>query len=173
MRLLFTAFCVLAFIAFSSNEVYAVQRHGTKTYSQQPIPQDSTIVTIEKPNPVDAVKTFFKNFHAQDTLALKEMILPEIMLTSMSIKGEQRRINKTKIDGFLKGIASIPDSISFEERLIEISYSSDTQVATVSTTYEFYYNNLLSHIGTNKFTLFFIDDKWIIAGIADTRIYGS
>lgn len=158
MRLLFAAVCVLAF---------------AKAYSQQPIAQDSTIVTIEKPSPVDAVKIFFKNFHVQDTVALKEMILPEIMLTSMSVKGEQRKINTTKIADFLKGIASIPDSIPFEERLIEISFSNDTQVATVSATYEFYYNNFLSHIGTNKFTLFFIDEKWMIVGIADTRIYGS
>ena len=158
MRLLFTVICVLAF---------------AKAYSQQPIAQDSTVVTIEKPSPVDAVKTFFKNFHAQDTVALKESILADITLTSLSIRGDERRISNTQIAGFLKGIASIPDSIPFEERLIEIDYSNDTQVATVSTTYEFYYNNKLSHIGTNKFTLFFIDDKWVIVGIADTRIYGS
>lgn len=156
MRLLIPIICVLAF---------------AKANSQQTLPQDSTIVSIEKPTAISAVKTFFKHFHAQDTTALKESMLMNIPLTSMSVKGDDRKLSTTEASQFLKNIASIPDSIPFEERLIEISFAGDTQIATVSTTYEFYYNNFLSHIGTNKFTLFFIDDKWIIAGLADTRIY--
>jgi hypothetical protein len=128
---------------------------------------------VEKPTAISAVKSFFKHFHAQDTTALKDCMLMNIQLTSLSVKGENRKLSTTEASQFLKNITSIPDSISFEERLIEISFVGDTQIATVSTTYEFYYNSLLSHIGTNKFTLFFIDDKWMIVGIADTRIYGS
>ena len=156
MRLLIPIICILAF---------------AKANSQQTLPQDSTIVSIEKPTAISAVKTFFKHFHAQDTTALKESMLMNIPLTSMSVNGEDRKLSTTEASQFLKNIASIPDSIPFEERLIEISFAGDTQIATVSTTYEFYYNNFLSHIGTNKFTLFFIDDKWVIVGIADTRIY--
>lgn len=156
MRLLLPIICVLAF---------------AKANAQQTQPQDSTTVTIESPTAIDAVKTFFKYFHAQDTTALKESMLTDLQLTSMSVNGENRKLSTTKASQFLKSIASIPDSIPFEERLIEIRSSGDTQIATVTTTYEFYYNKLLSHIGTNKFTLFFIDDKWVIAGLADTRIY--
>jgi hypothetical protein len=156
MRLLIPIICVLAF---------------AKANSQQTLPQDSTTVSIEKPTAISAVKSFFKNFHAQDTTALKESMLMNIQLTSMSVKGDDRKLSTSEASQFLKNIASIPDSIPFEERLIEINFAGDTQIATVSTTYEFYYNNSLSHIGTNKFTLFFIDDKWIIAGLADTRIY--
>ncbi|WP_292900811.1 nuclear transport factor 2 family protein [Nonlabens sp.] len=158
MRLLIPILCVLAF---------------AKANSQPTLPQDSTIVSIEKPTAISAVKSFFKHFHEQDTTALKECMLMNIQLTSMSINGGNRKLITTKATQFLKNIASIPDSIPFEERLIEIRCTGDTQIATVSTTYEFYYNNFLSHIGTNKFTLFFIDDKWVIVGIADTRIYGS
>jgi hypothetical protein len=158
MRLLIPIICILAF---------------AKANSQQTQPQDSTIATIEKPTAIGAVKSFFKHFHAQDTTALKEGMLMNLQLTSMSVKGEDRKLSTTGASQFLKNIASIPDSIAFEERLIEISFAGDTQIATVTTTYEFYYNNFLSHIGTNKFTLFFIDDKWVIVGIADTRIYGS
>ncbi|WP_405368619.1 hypothetical protein [Nonlabens sp. Asnod2-A12] len=148
-----------------------------KANSQKTVPQDTTQVEIKEeiktPTAVDAVKSFFKNFHARDTTALKESMLLDIQLTSMTIKGEERKISTTGTSLFLKNLAAIPDSIPFEERLIELSYDSDSQIATVTATYEFYYNEFLSHIGTNKFTLFFIDDKWVIVGIADTRIYGS
>ncbi|WP_405377885.1 hypothetical protein [Nonlabens sp. Asnod3-A02] len=147
-----------------------------KANSQQTVQQDTTQVEIKEeiktPTAVDAVKSFFKNFHARDTSALKESMLLDIQLTSMTIKGEERKISTTGTSLFLKNLAAIPDSIPFEERLIELSYDSDSQIATVTATYEFYYNEFLSHIGTNKFTLYFIDDKWIIAGIADTRIFG-
>jgi hypothetical protein len=97
-------------------------------------------------------------------------MLLDIKLTSMSVDGKERKISTLEVTSFLKNIAAIPDSIPFEERLIEISFSGDNQIATVTTTYKFYYNRFLSHIGTNKFTLFFMDDKWIIVGLADTRI---
>lgn len=156
MRLLIPVICMLAF---------------AKANAQQTLPQDSTLVTMEKPTAIDAVKSFFKHFHAQDTTALKEGMLMNIQLTSMSVKGNDRKLSTTEATQFIKNIANIPDSIPFEERLIEISFAGDTQIATVTTTYEFYYNNFISHIGTNKFTLFFIDDKWIIAGLADIRIF--
>ncbi|WP_298952708.1 hypothetical protein [uncultured Nonlabens sp.] len=161
MRHLFIIIFVLAF---------------AKANSQQTIPQDTTQLEIKEkikiPTAVDAVRNFFKNFHARDTTALKESMLTNMQLTSMIIKGEERKISTITTSLFLKDLIAIPDSIPFEERLIEISYDSDTQIATVTTTYEFYYNKFLSHVGTNKFTLFFIDDKWIITSIADTRIFG-
>lgn len=161
MRHLFIIILILAF---------------AKANSQQTVPQDTTQVEVKEeiktPTAVDAVKSFFKNFHARDTTALKESMLLDMQLTSMTIKGEERKISTTGSSLLLKDLAAIPDSISFEERLIEISYDSDSQIATVTATYEFYFNEFLSHIGTNKFTLYFIDDKWIIASIADTRIFG-
>jgi hypothetical protein len=94
----------------------------------------------------------------------------DIKLTSMSVDGKERRINTLEVTSILKNIAAVLDSIPFEERLIEISYFGDNQIATVTTSYKFYYNRFLSHIETNKFTLFFRDDKWIIVGLANTRI---
>jgi hypothetical protein len=155
-QIVLLAFCVLAF---------------AKAYSQTETAQDSITVTIEKPTAVDAVKTFFKHFHAKDSVALRTSMVDGLTLRSMAVSSKGKKLSKTTAAAFSKNIGSIPDSIPFEERLLEISFIGDEHLATVTTTYEFYYDNKFSHNGTNKFTLVYLDDKWLIIGLADTRLY--
>lgn len=156
MRLIIVAICFLAF---------------AKALPQSVISQDSIIVKNEEPTAVEAVKKFFKSFHAKDTIALKNSMFAETKITSLSITDGEKKISSSTNSDFLQKIAAIPDSVTFEERLIEIRYISDKHIATVSTTYEFYYNQQFTHAGNNIFTLILIDNKWLIVSITDTRIY--
>ncbi len=148
-----------------------------KAYSQQPTPQDSTTVVEtemvqEKMKPADAVKAFFNHFHKKDTTAMREMMTPKITLHSLIIsKSKGRRVMHTPITAFLEGIGRIPDTAKIEERLIQIKTTNSVDIASVNATYEFYVDDAFQHNGTNVFTLVYIDDKWMISGITDTRYY--
>ncbi len=147
----------------------------TKADAQNPTATDSIVVTetkAEKQKPTNAVKEFFQYFHKKDTTVLRSMMIENATLNSLIISESQgRSVINTPITEFLKGIAQIPDSVSFEERLIQIRSTNSNDVASVSASYEFYMNDGFTHNGTNVFTLIYIDDKWKVASIADTRQY--
>lgn len=146
-----------------------------KAYTQQPITTDtipSTMVKVEKLNPVDAVKEFFKYFHAKDTTSLRNMMIEDATMRSLIISDSKgKSMLNTPVNEFLKGIAQIPDSISFKEELIQIRVTNSENIASVNATYEFYMNGGFTHNGVNVFTLVYIDDKWKVATIVDTRQY--
>lgn len=146
-----------------------------KAYSQQPTVTDSVTVTkniSEKQKPAEAVRDFFDFFHKKDTVSMKLMMVDHIILNSLIIsESKGRKIIHTSVDSFLKSITQIPDSVSFEERLIQIKTTNSKDIATVNASYEFYMNEGFTHNGTNVFTLLYIDDKWKIASITDTRQY--
>jgi len=103
---------------------------------------------------------------------MRAMMTPSITLHSLIIsKSKGRRVMNTPITAFLQGIGQIPDSVKIEERLIQIKTTNSADIASVNASYEFYVDEEFSHNGTNVFTLVFIDDKWIISGITDTRYY--
>lgn len=146
-----------------------------KAYAQQPIATDSVTVSktvVEPQYPSDAIHEFFKYFHAKDTTAMRAMMIDYTPVKSLIIsESKGKSMLFTPIDEFLKGIAQIPDSVSFEERLIQVKSTNSSDIASVSTTYEFYMNDGFTHNGVNVFTLIYIDDKWKIAAIVDTRQY--
>lgn len=137
--------------------------------------QNTKDTIVEKPikkSPKEFIREFFVYFHARDTTAMKEMMVRDASVKSLVIsntKGRQLIHADQKV--FLSGIASIPDTLLFEERLIEVKVLNSVDIAVVNTSYEFYVNEGFTHNGTNVFTLVFIDDKWKIASIVDTRYY--
>ncbi|MFD2890418.1 nuclear transport factor 2 family protein [Flavobacterium chuncheonense] len=130
----------------------------------------STVVFAQNDKPKAVVETFFKAFHKQDTIALKTICHPDITLQSiMKLKGGVDKLVNEEYRGFLKAIATIPDTVKFEERLLSYNVQVDEALAHVWTPYEFYVNDKLSHTGVNSFTLFKDDKGWRIINIIDTR----
>jgi hypothetical protein len=66
-------------------------------------------------------------------------------------------------------IGSIPDDLSFEERLLDYKVVDASGMTLVLTPYEFYVNGVFSHCGTNVFTLVEKETKWKILALYDTR----
>ena len=130
----------------------------------------STVLLNEHPAG-KAVELFFQNFHKQDTVALKNQFVENASMQSLAIRGSDRKLSTTTIDDFLKSIASIPQKVSFEERLTSLKTTADNDIASVHTDYEFYVNGKLSHRGRNVFTMIYIDDSWKVAQVTDTREY--
>lgn len=121
-------------------------------------------------SPKQFVQEFFKAFHAQDTVALKNMAAEDLKLQSVSTNAVGKTILSTdNYSKFLKSIASIPSETKFEERLLDFKIQENVALATVSTPYEFYVNGNFSHCGVNNFTLVKLDENWMIVHLIDTR----
>jgi hypothetical protein len=139
---------IFFFIAFLSNSSYA---------------QTSKLIE-------EKVKAFFLDFEKKDTSALRNYFRFEPRLQSAFInkKGESI-LSDESLSDFLIGIASIPDSVKFEERITKVTVLEDGNLAIAYCQYEFYLNQSLSHIGVDVFTFFNDLKDWKIIQLCDTR----
>ncbi len=116
------------------------------------------------------VIAFFNAFHKQDTLAMKELVYDSIKMQSIGrSKSGSVKLSTSSFDSFLQSIAGIPDTVNFEERILDYKVRVDALMANVWTPYEFYINNEISHCGVNNFQMIWDDNTWKIFYIVDTR----
>ena len=129
----------------------------------------SNLFFAQEKTPKAIVDDFFTAFHAKDTLALRELCHPEIVLRTVANTKEGNKLKDDKFDDFLNSIATIPANLKIFEKLIDYKVEIDSNLAHVWTPYEFYVNDKLSHIGANAFTLYNDNGKWQIIHLIDTR----
>ena len=115
------------------------------------------------------VVTFFKGFHAKDSITMKSVCADKMILQSISESSKGNQLKKDSPQDFFRSIATIPATILFEERILNYSIQVDGAMAHVWTPYEFYVNNKFSHKGVNAFTLFKDNGQWKIVYLIDTR----
>ena len=115
------------------------------------------------------VVTFFKGFHAKDSITMKSVCTDKMILQSISESSKGTQLKNDSAQDFFRSIATIPNTILFEEKLLDYSIQVDGAMAHVWTPYEFYLNNKLSHTGVNAFTLFKDNGLWKIVYLIDTR----
>ena len=115
------------------------------------------------------VVTFFKGFHAKDSITMKSVCAEKMILQSISETSKGNQLNTENPHSFYLSIATIPPTILFEERILNYSIQVDGAMAHVWTPYEFYVNNKFSHKGVNAFTLFKDNGLWKIVYLIDTR----
>jgi hypothetical protein len=115
------------------------------------------------------VVTFFKGFHAKDSITMKSVCADKMFLQSISESSKGTQLKNDSAQDFFRSIATIPNTILFEEKLLDYSIQVDGAMAHVWTPYEFYVNNKLSHKGVNAFTLFKDNGLWKIVYLIDTR----
>ena len=126
--------------------------------------------TEAKNSPEQLVKDFFIAFHAQDIDRLKNFGLAETRLTSVSTDSTgATELSTTDYLDFIKNIAAIPETATFEEKLHAFRVEENGLLAMVTTPYSFYYNEKLAHCGVNSFQLVKFDEHWKIVYILDTR----
>jgi hypothetical protein len=115
------------------------------------------------------VVTFFKGFHAKDSITMKSVCADKMILQSISESSKGTQLKNDSAQDFFRSIATIPNTILFEEKLLDYSIQVDGAMAHVWTPYELYVNNKLSHKGVNAFTLFKDNGLWKIVYLIDTR----
>ena len=98
---------------------------------------------------------FFDAFHAQDSIAIKNTVYPSILLQTIGVNKEGKSVLKTEnFTDLVESIIIIPDSINFQERILNYSIQIDGNMANAWTPYEFWINNQFHHCGVNSFQLF-------------------
>lgn len=117
-----------------------------------------------------AVDDFFEGFHSQDSMQMKKLIHSDIVLRTIgeTKEGTIQLVNED-IQVFFKTIVSIPDSVQFQERLLDYNIQLDGPMANVWTPYEFWLNGEFHHCGVNSFQLLKEADSWKIIYLIDTR----
>ena len=129
----------------------------------------SNLIFAQEKTPKVIVEDFFIAFHTKDTVALRELCHPEIVLRTVANTKEGYKLEAENFDDFLKSIATIPANLKILEKIIDYKVEIDGNLAHVWTPYEFYVNDKLSHIGANAFTLYNDNGKWQIIHLIDTR----
>lgn len=115
------------------------------------------------------IETFFEAFHARDSVKLKSICSDKLISQSILESPSGAKLSNEIASAFYKSIASIPNEMKFQEKLLSFSIQIDGSMAHAWTPYEFYINEKLSHKGINAFTLFKENELWKIIYIIDTR----
>lgn len=127
--------------------------------------QNSEAITVKK-----TVEGFFEAFHKKDSTAMKSFMADKVLLqTTGRSKAGKTLFGTVPIKQFYTNIVSIPDSITFEEKLTSWKIQIDRTMANAWVGYEFWTNGKLSHCGINSFQLVNFDGKWKIVYLIDTR----
>jgi len=127
------------------------------------------ILTAQDAEVKKSIDVFFEGMHAADTLKIKSVCADTMILQSISEGKKGTKLNTESASEFFKSIATIPNGMKIEERLLDYKIQTDGAMAHVWTPYEFYINGKLSHKGVNSFQLFKDNGTWKIIYIADTR----
>jgi len=124
----------------------------------------------EKAEVKKVVETFFEGFHKQDSVLMKSVLADGVVLQTTGRNKEGKTLFRNeKISKLISSITSIPDSVSFEEKLTSWSIQVDRTMANVWVGYEFWLNGNFSHCGINSFQMVNFDGDWKIIYLIDTR----
>ncbi|WP_289644669.1 nuclear transport factor 2 family protein [Maribacter aestuarii] len=118
----------------------------------------------------NTIKKFFESFHAQDSVGMQSLVHQEITLQTIGAgKDGVQRLRTERFEDMIRSIVSIPDSVKFEEKILDYSVEIDGPMANVWTPYEFWLNSEFHHCGVNSFQLFKEAHAWKIIYLIDTR----
>ncbi len=116
------------------------------------------------------VDTFFDGFHEGDTLKMRSVMMPTVLMqTVFTDKEGKSHVKDGDADNLINAIAKRPETDKWDERLLDYIVQIDGNLAHVWTPYEFWFNDEFSHCGANAFTLAKTDDGWKIVHLIDSR----
>jgi len=116
------------------------------------------------------IATFFKGLHQGDSTLMQTTLHKDIKIQTTSINKEGTSIlkNESRLK-LLTSVANKKPAHVYLEKLLAYQINVDTNLASVWTPYEFYFNGKFSHCGANSFQLFKEDNQWKIIFLVDIR----
>lgn len=138
---------------------------STLGYSQNELTEANAKIFID---------VFFDGFHSGDTLKMKSVMMPNMMMQSAYLQSDgENKVRYSRGSDFLKVVAARPENQTWDERILGYQVVSDGNLAHVWTPYRFYVDGKFSHCGANSFTLVYTDESWKILNVIDSRRLGS
>lgn len=117
-----------------------------------------------------AIDRFFEGYHARDTALMGSVLGNDVLLQTVGRSPEGKPVLRSEaMDAFIASIASIPDTVQIQEKLLDYKIRIDGDMANAWTPYEFFLRGEFHHCGVNSFQLFFDGEAWKIIYIIDTR----
>ena len=114
---------------------------------------------------VKPIADFFEGMKTSDTTAIRNALAKNAIFQTINRKNE---VTSENIASFLESIAKAPKG-ALDERYEVLSVKTDGNLASVWTSYKFYYNGTFSHCGVNSFQLHKENNDWKIQYVIDTR----
>jgi hypothetical protein len=128
--------------------------------------QEFTGSSLEVKQTIDR---FFQGFHQRDSVAMKSVMHPDLVLQTVLSRQDQTKLVVTQATDFLHAVATRENTPVWEERLHQFQISVDGAMAQAWVEYSFWMDGNFSHCGVDAFALFKSDQGWQITYLADTR----
>jgi hypothetical protein len=126
--------------------------------------------TPEEASVKATIERFFEGFHQRDTAAMRTVLSEQVFMQRIGRDPDGiPRLKTESIQDFLSSMASLPDTLLIQERLLDYRIRVDGDMAHAWTPYEFYLQGKFHHCGVNSFQLFHDGDLWRIIYLVDTR----
>lgn len=125
----------------------------------------------DEKGPENAVKTFFKGFHASDEAMIKSVVHENLTMQSIyQNKQGETKLNQGNAQEFIQAVVERAKKEQWTEKISSYETRIDGVMATVWTPYRFHLGDQFIHCGVNAFTLIKgTDGVWRILSIIDTR----
>jgi hypothetical protein len=115
---------------------------------------------------IAVVDRLFEGMRKADTAVMRAVFVPQ----GARMLGINRgQFNAQPVDGWLAGIARVPQGTVYDERTWSPEVKVDGVIAQAWMQYAFYIGDRLSHCGVDAFDLVKIGAEWKIATVMDTR----
>lgn len=116
------------------------------------------------------IDLFFNALENGDSALMRSIIHENIDLTTTFShpKTGEKVYRKETIHDFLTAI-STPHTTKWDERVSNLEFKIDDNLAIVWMDYSFFVDDKFSHCGVNLFEFVKLDNNWIITHIIDTR----
>jgi hypothetical protein len=115
------------------------------------------------------VNQLFTAMKNADSVLLKSCFADSAVLQTISKnKLGETIVRNDAVSAFVKSIASLPQDAA-DERINFETIKIDGDLASVWTSYQFYYKGSFSHCGVNSFQLVKLATGWKIQYLIDTR----
>lgn len=132
---------------------------------------NASAASSERAAVIAPIKALFAGMLAADTSNLRQCFYPAAQLMTVVIDQDgKKQLRQTAIEDFINSLTKVKSG-QLREELCYFEVRIDGDLATVWTPYVFYYQDKLSHCGTNAFQLAKTGEKdsWQIIQITDTR----
>lgn len=116
------------------------------------------------------VSQFFEAMAKRDTAQMRSFFYGNPSLESIHKNKEGKSVFEAEaLDTFLTSVATIPNSLTFQERIDKTAVHQDELIAVAWCEYTFILNGKVSHTGVDVFTFAYINGVWKIIRLADSR----
>src|SRR5690606_26672084 len=118
----------------------------------------SGITPVKAQNPVDVVNLFFESLNSASSAGMRKVVSENCSLQSV-IDG---KLHSGNMSDFYSMLDNKKKETVFEEKIYQVKWMKDGDLAMVWAPYKFYVNSSFSHCGVNLFTLTALAGEWKI-----------